>query len=180
MRLANIILVAGLGLATVGCSTMQGTMGNTTAEQSMSSLYEAHTKGRIYVFYDRGLYTEFLESGHTPYMYTQIGAGPKGETLVYALTSEDKKKREGIPSVDMLAGKMMQEPFYGETYSDGRIYVFSSLEMMNDFRQTGEATYRYTDIGSGPNGETVVYVLSKADSKERPDSLINRFHKNHS
>ncbi|WP_020406377.1 hypothetical protein [Hahella ganghwensis] len=181
MHLANIILVAGLGLATVGCSSMQGAQEKQEmAEYSMASLYEAHANGRIYVFYDQDLYADFLKSGHTPYMYTQIGAGPKGETVVYALTSEDKKKREGIPSVDMLAGKLVPEPFYGETISDGRIYVFSSLEMMNDFRKTGEATYRFTDIGSGPNGETVVYVLSKADSKKKPDAIIQMFRKAHS
>ena len=141
----------------------------------LSHLYEVHKDNRIYIFYDRDLYKSFKKSGHTPYMFSRIGEGPNGETMVFALTGEDKKKRSGIPSVDIVDGNVAPSAFYGETYNDGRLYVFTSYDIMADYRKSKEATYRYTDIGAGPNGETVVYVLSKADSKEKPEAVIALF-----
>jgi hypothetical protein len=49
-------------------------------EQRNGQLYEVHKDNRIYVFYDHALYKDFAKHGHTAYMYTRIGAGPKGET----------------------------------------------------------------------------------------------------
>ncbi|MDX1347694.1 MAG: hypothetical protein R3189_05540 [Thiomicrorhabdus chilensis] len=49
--------------------------------------------GRINVFSDWGNFKAFMAHGEVPYRLTDIGAGPKGETVVYALTKESKKKR---------------------------------------------------------------------------------------
>lgn len=144
---------------------------------AVDSLYEVHKDGRIYVFYDKSLYSDFIKTGHTAYMFTRIGAGPNGESMVFALTGEDKKKRSGIPSVEMVDGLKSPKVFYGETYDEGRLYVFSDYQMMENYRKMREATYRYTDIGAGPNGESVVYVLSKSESKSKPEELIALFKK---
>lgn len=149
-----------------------------TSDATMSalqSLFEVHKDNRIYVFYDKTLYADFIKMGHTAFMFTRIGAGPHGETMVFALSNEDKKKVSGIPSVELIDGLKKPAHFYGETLSDGRIYVFGEYDLMADFRNTGEAAYRYTDIGAGPNGETVVYVLSKKESKNKPEALIALF-----
>ncbi|MDX1451902.1 MAG: hypothetical protein R3183_05045 [Oleiphilaceae bacterium] len=178
--LFSATVALGLG----GCASQQTseqtveTASETAAMQTatVAELYEVHHDGRIYFFYDRGLYEDFVKIGHTAYMVARIGAGPKGETLKYALTGADKKKREGIPSIDLIEGKAQPaSPFYGEVRSEGRIYVFDQLEDMNAFRKVGEAPYRFTQIGAGPKGETLVFVLNKTNKKEHPAALIEAF-----
>ena len=190
MKLKNLfkaMVVAGAVAGVSACSQMQ-TAENTVEKKAeekvqqvkaeISKLYEVHHEdGRLYFFYDKDSYKHFLQHGETPYTYKRIASGPKGETLVFGLMGKDKKKTTGIPSVEMYDGQLQPEMFYGEARIEGRIYVFSTLEDMNDVRTVGEAPYRYTDIGSGPNGETVVYVLNKGNKKKRPDALIAAFKK---
>jgi hypothetical protein len=61
--------------------------------------------------------------------------------------------------------------------SEGRIYVFNNFQDMSDVRKVGEAPYRFTEIGTGPKGETVVYVLNKTNKKKKPVALIDAFKK---
>lgn len=180
--LAKAILVAGAVTGMTACAQLDTVMksDNQAQEQmqQVQSLYEVHhDDGRIYFFYDETTYRNFLEHGHTPYAFKRIASGPDGETLVFALTGEDKKKRSGVASVEMYDGDLKPEHFYGEMRMEGRIYVFSTLEDMKDVRMTGEAPYRFTQIGEGPNGETVVYVLNSSNKKQRPDALIAQFEK---
>ena len=109
-------------------------------------------------------------------MQTQIGNGPNGETLVFALTSKDKKKIKGIPSVMVYEGYVpLFETFYGEVVKEGRIYVFNDHRLMKVFRETGEAAYRFTQIGAGVNGETIVYVLASSKKKKQPLDMIAQY-----
>lgn len=141
-------------------------------------LYEVHEDGRIYLFDRKDTYEEFLSVGETPYRLTRIGAGPKGQTIVFGLHKSDKKKKSGIPHVELTDGNVNANgPFYGEMRSEGRIYVFSAYQDMVDVRTVGEAPYRFTQIGEGPKGETVVFVLNKGNKKKRPDALIATFKK---
>ena len=137
-------------------------------------LYEVMHEGRYYVFDDFDVYQSFLTVGETSYRKVYIGDGPHGETLVFGLRGKDKKKLSGIAGVDMYKGELQAaEEFYGEMRrEDGRLYVFSTLEDMEAVRKTGEAAYRFTQIGVGPKGETVVFVLNKGNKKKRPDALI--------
>ena len=145
-------------------------------ELQNDQLFEVHKDGRIYVFYDFAAYKDFVKLGHTPYVLTKIGAGPKGETLVYSLTSEDKKKRSGIVSVEMMEGSLAPaEDFYAEMNLEGRTYVFSRLEDMSDVRKLGEAPYRHAKIGYGANGESVIFVLNSTNKKSYPEALVKKF-----
>ena len=140
----------------------------------MAELYEVHKDGRIYVFYDRALYNEFRQMGHTAFSINRIGAGPNGETLIFGLTDKDKKKAS-VPSIELIDGQLKPDMFYGEAVLDGRIYVFDSIEEMSAVRAHHEAAYRLTDIGAGPMGETVVYVLTSENKKQHPADLIAKF-----
>ena len=145
-------------------------------KKNNDQLFEVHKDGRIYVFYDYAAYQYFLKLGHTPYVLTKIGAGPKGETIVYALTSDDKAKREGIVSVDMMEGRIAPaEDFYAEINMDGRTYVFNRLKDMSDVRKLGEAPFRYAKIGYGKNGESVVFVLNDTNKTVYPEALIKKY-----
>lgn len=143
-----------------------------------NDLYEVHHEGRIYIFDDRDVYEDYLAVGETSFRKVRIGEGPKGETIVFGLTNEDKKKTSGIASIEMYDGDLAgAEDFYGEMRMEGRIFVFGSLEEMNMARIVGEVPLRYTEIGAGPQGETVVYALNNDNKKVRPDAMIEMFHK---
>ncbi|OOV88347.1 hypothetical protein [Oceanospirillum linum] len=175
--LAKALLITG-AIAGVSACAQMGTAHNSAQEQMQQAkaLYEVHhDDGRIYFFYDKSTYAHFLQHGETPYAFKRIASGPNGETLVFGLNGKDKKKRSGVESVDMYDGKLKPDAFYGEMRAEGRIYVFSTLEDMQNVRATGETPYRFTQIGDGPNGETIVYVLNNSNKKQRPDALIAQF-----
>lgn len=176
------ILGASLLLTACGSNAVNDTIATNTQTESVVSqnnddLYQVNHEGRIYLFDDFNTYQTFLEVGETAYRKVRIGEGPRGETLVFGLTNEDKKKTQGIASLDMYDGKLEgANNFYGETRTEeGRIYVFSSLEEMTNARIVGEVPLRFTEIGSGPKGETVVYALNSDNKKVKPESLIEAF-----
>ncbi len=143
-------------------------------------LYEVEHEGRYYVFDDLWVYRDFLELGETPYRNTRIGAGPNGQTLVFGLRAQDKQKKEGIGSIGLYQGQLPPDTyFYGEIVREGRIYVFDDMEQMKLARETGEPPFRYTMIGAGPKGETVVYALTPDNKKNKPTTLIKRFNAKH-
>jgi hypothetical protein len=146
--------------------------------ERITEIYEAHEDGRIYAFYDRALYKEFLQVGETPFRLTRIGTGPNGKTMVFGLTAADKKKGENTPAVKLYENKVKPaDNFYAEMTQHGRIYVFDKFADMDAVRQFGHPTFFYTEIGSGPSGETVVYVLNKGNNKHKPEALIAEFKK---
>ena len=151
-------------------------------QASKKSIYfEAHHDGRINVFDDTKTYLSFLKMGETSYRLTRIGAGANGETVVFGLTRKDKKKRSGIKSVDMFDGKLKPAgQFYGEILMHDRYFVFNSWKDLLAVKQTGEAAYRFTQIASGPDGKTVVFVLHKSNKKNKPVDLIKEFKNIHS
>lgn len=152
-----------------------------TRPMNNDDYYEVDHEGRLYVFDDAAVYKSFLEVGETAYRKVRIGAGPNGETLVFGLTSKDKKKSSGIASIDMYDGKLaVADDFYGEIHHEGRIYVFTEWADLQSFKAVGEAVFRYTMIGEGPKGETVVIVLNKANKKKHPEAQIAAFKAMHS
>ncbi|QEP44450.1 hypothetical protein D5085_15730 [Ectothiorhodospiraceae bacterium BW-2] len=182
-------IVLSLGVALSGCSATAeqsspapvSTSKPMTAPKSeapamIMEVYEIHHEGRINLFYDKALYHEFAQLHETPFRLTRIGAGPNGETVVFGLTDKDKKKPDNVDLVKLFDGKMAAPAdFYGEMRMHGRIYVFDNYEDMKQVRQVGEPSYFYSEIGSGPNGETVKYVLNSSNNKKRPDALIAKF-----
>ena len=183
-KLLVALSVAGL---MTGCSTApesKSTQVESNVVEKMAAmpslnnedLFVVYQDGRMNVFYDADLYKDFLQLGETPFRKTFIGAGPKGETLMYGLTKADKKKLTGIPSIEMMEGRLAAaDDFYGEIIADGRINVFDDWKMFQMFMAHGEVPFRLTDIGAGPKGETVVYALTKETKKKRPEALIAKF-----
>ncbi len=148
---------------------------------NVDDYYQVTKEGRIYIFDDYKTYASFNQVGETAYRLTRIGAGPKGETIVFGLRKQDKKMRSGLGSVALYEGTAegITDGFYGEVVDEGRIYVFSEWADLKSFLSVGEAPYRFTQIGSGPKGETVVYVLNKGNKKKQPTALMLAFSKKH-
>lgn len=147
-----------------------------TSSAGVKEIYEVHEDGRINVFYNREMYQDFLKVGETPFRLIKVGKGPNHETMVFGLSKHDKKKRSGIPAIDLYEGKASADKqFYAEIRKHGRIYVFNKFNDMESVRQFGHPDYFYMEIGSGPENETVVYVLNKKTKKKKPVALINTF-----
>ncbi|MDT8384295.1 MAG: hypothetical protein RRB22_07760 [Gammaproteobacteria bacterium] len=172
---AGLLGLMLISMATTACATNPPAAQTAATPQSVEQILEVHADGRINIFYDKHTYDEFLQLGETSFRLTRIGAGPKGETLVFGLPAADKKKTSGIPAIDIYEGKRTPANFYGEMRAEGRIFVFSSYADMKMVRDTGEAALRFSDIGSGPKGETVIYVLNKSNKKEKPTALMAQF-----
>lgn len=144
-------------------------------------VYLIEHEGRLYVFDDEAVYQSFMAHGETAYRLVRVGEGPGGSTLVFGLRGEDKEKREGIAAVDMYDGRLAgaAEGFYAEVLHDGRFYVFSEWQDLVNFQRTRIADLRYTEIGAGPGGRTVVYVLNQDNKKDKPMEQIARFKRIH-
>ena len=133
--------------------------------------------GRVYAFGDTKNYFDFMKHGEVVLTRTQIGAGPGGKTLVYGITKADVKANRPSRGEEILQGKTPPAgPFYGEAFKSGRYYLFGDLKDMKDFTAFGEVPYSYTEIGAGPNGETLVHVMNKKSyAKGKPVERVERF-----
>jgi hypothetical protein len=133
--------------------------------------------GRIHAFGDTKNYFDFLSHGEVTLTRTQIGAGPGGRTVVYGITNDDVKANKPSLGEQVMAGTLPAAPgFYGEAMKAGRYYVFGELKDMKDFIAFGEVPYSYTDIGAGPRGESLVYVMNKDSyAKGKPQDRAERF-----
>lgn len=139
--------------------------------------------GRLYYFTDHKLYLTFLGTDEVALRQTRIGAGPEGKTVVFGLTNDDVKAKQPSLAEKLFDGavKANEKDFYGEVFKDGRYYVFGSHHDMHEFIKSGEVPYSVTDIGAGPKGETLVWVLNKNTIKGgRPASHVARFKALHS
>ena len=141
-----------------------------------------HENGRIYPIADAKNYLAFLDVDELIYTRTRVGAGPAGETVVFGI---QKKEAEDLnkPSVaeQLYDGKLeVAGPFYGEVVKDGRFHVFGTWQDFKDYLVNKEITYTFTEVGSGPKGETVIYAMNKKTSNEgRPGALIDAFKQFH-
>ena len=142
----------------------------------------AHENGRIYPIADAKNYLAFLDVDELIYTRTRVGAGPAGETVVFGI---QKKEADDLdkPSLaeQLYDGKMeVAGPFYGEVVKDGRFHVFGTWQDFKDYLVNKEITYTFTEVGSGPKGETVIYAMNKKTSTEgRPVALIEAFKQFH-
>lgn len=139
-----------------------------------------HENGRIYAFGDAKNYLLFMEHDEVPLTRTRIGAGSEGETIVFGITGKDSENLEKPSPGEMFFDGKMGEvgPFYGEVVRDGRFYVFGEWRDFKDYLDHKEVTFTFTEIGTGPKGETVIYALNKKTKDEgRPVALIESFKK---
>lgn len=195
LRMAALLAGTAAALALTGCATdmnqaapaaaapaakpaaapvAEKTVAAPTAKEFFIILPES---GRIHAFGDTKNYLQFLATGEVALTRTQIGAGPKGETIVYGITKDDVKKNQPSLGELIYQDKLpAADDFHGEVFKNGRFYVFGDLKDMKAFAAFGEVPYSYTDIGAGPKGETLVWVMNKNSYKKgRPAATIERF-----
>lgn len=113
-------------------------------------------EGRIYVIGDPETELAFLQNHHLPYTRTKIGAGPKGETLVF----EVNKKNPALAD-RLVAEYTKRHLYYADAMHDNRIYVFGKESTHQEFMTTHHIPYTLTKIGAGPGGKTLVFEVDK-------------------
>lgn len=141
-----------------------------------------HENGRIYAFGDVKNYLMFLEHDEVPLTRTRIGGGPAGETVIFGITAKDAEDLAKPTQAELFYDGKMGEvgPFYGEVLRDGRFYVFGEWQDFKNYLAHQEVTFTFTEIGTGPKGETVVYALNdKTKDKGRPVELVEAFKQLH-
>lgn len=137
-----------------------------------------HENGRIYPIADAQNYLAFLDVGELIYTRTRVGTGPEGETIVFGIQKKeaDDLNKPSLAEQFYDGKKEVAGPFYGEVMRDGRFYVFGEWQDFKDYLEHKEVTFTFTEIGTGPKGETVIYALNKKTVKEgRPVALIEAF-----
>lgn len=132
---------------------------------------------RHYLFGDAKTYLSYLQHSEVALTRTRIGASPAGTTVVFGITADDVKDNRPNPAELVFDGKLVPGAgFYGEVFKDGRYYVFHDLRDMKLFLEHGEAALTITDIGTGPNGATQVWVMNKDTMPQgRPTAAIAMF-----
>lgn len=180
VALAALTLVgcANQGAATMPKDAAAHTNATASAEASASEYFVVlPEEGRFYAFGDFKTYQQFLAHGEVALTRTRIGAGPDGKTVVFGITKTDVKTNKPNPAELVFDGKVAGDAnFYGEVFKDGRFYVFDDLKDMKEFAAVGEVPYAFTDIGTGPNGASLVWVMNKTSIKKgRPEARIGRF-----
>jgi len=171
-----VVLVAG------GCAATQPDAEHATPKQAPAAETKAallqpvdvqgddyfvyENAGRIYVLGQEKTSRFFAEHKHIPYARTQIGTGPRGETLVFEIDKKNPELTERLIQTFAARPFPVQHEKGLYVYKHlGRFYVLGSRESAGKFVAHGSIPYARTLIGAGPNGETIVYEIDKKDPK---------------
>jgi hypothetical protein len=162
-----------------GCTTSQTTAAKAEAPvQKQTYFMVYHDNGRIYAMTEPKIYLGLMAQDEVPLTRTRIGAGPEGETLIFGITKDDGKHLDKPTAAeDIFDGRTKEVgAFYGEVVRNGRFHVFGEWKDFQDYLAHKEITFTYTEIGTGPKGETVIYALNKETKKHgRPVALVEQF-----
>lgn len=181
----RLALVAGLATGIAGCATDSGSgsgSASAPAAQAQGSTaphyFVVYPKdGRLWAFGDVKTYLMYMAHGEVALTRARIGAGPGGKTLVFGITKDDVKKKQPSMGELFFDGKVTgSSDFYGEVVKNGRYHVFGEWQDFKDYMDHGEVILTFTEIGTGPKGETVIYALNKKTAKAgKPVKLIEKF-----
>lgn len=173
------VLLAGCATSTPPAASASAPAASTHATAAAPVQYFAvlPEDGRYYLFGDAQLYLSYLQLGEVALTHTRIGASPTQTTVVFGMTNADAKSDKPLAAEILFDGKATTtSPFYGEAFKDGRYYVFNDLKDMNIFLEHGEAALAFTDIGAGPNGASLVWVMNNQSmQKGRPLETMAMF-----
>ena len=172
------VSLACLCLAVAACSTAKPAASKAPSPNN-EDWYQVRTEEKLYLFDDYSVYRGFLDTGKAPVL-KELGEKDKwGQSVVLALGADEQDlPLEKISAYQFYRVALPSAwPFYGEIRQDEVIYVFRRAGDMNDMNSIGEPTFRYTDIGGGPNGERVIYVLAKEE--KLPEDTVRHFKSNY-
>ncbi|MBN8761964.1 MAG: hypothetical protein BGP20_14820 [Thiobacillus sp. 63-78] len=191
-RKSAVALSVLLALGTLGgCATNQASTDSKAAAPAAKTAAKAeapaqkqtyfmvfHENGRIYAMTEPKIYLGLMEHDEVPLTRARVGGGPDGETVVFGITSKDGDHLDKPTAAeDIYDGRIKDVgAFYGEVVRNGRYHVFGEWKDFQDYLAHKEITFTYTEIGTGPKGETVIYALNnKTKDQGRPVALVEQF-----
>lgn len=191
-RKSVVALSALLALGTLGgCASQQAPANSKAATPAAKAAAKAeapaqkqtyfvvyHENGRIYAMTEPKIYLGLMEHDEVPLTRARVGGGPDGETVVFGITSKDGDHLDKPTAAeDIYDGRTKDVgAFYGEVVRNGRYHVFGEWKDFQDYLAHKEITFTYTEIGTGPKGETVIYALNnKTKDSGRPVALVEQF-----
>lgn len=191
-RKSVVALSALLALGTLGgCASQQVPANSKAATPAAKAAAKAeataqkqtyfvvyHENGRIYAMTEPKIYLGLMEHDEVPLTRARVGGGPDGETVVFGITSKDGDHLDKPTAAeDIYDGRTKDVgAFYGEVVRNGRYHVFGEWKDFQDYLAHKEITFTYTEIGTGPKGETVIYALNnKTKDSGRPVALVEQF-----
>ncbi len=167
-----------------GCATSQTTAAPAAraeaSVQKQTYFMVYHENGRIYAMTEPNIYLGLMAHDEVPLTRARVGAGPDGETVVFGITSKDGENLDKPTAAeDIFDGRTKDVgSFYGEVVRNGRYHVFGEWKDFQDYLSHKEITFTYTEIGTGPKGETVIYALNnKTKDSGRPVALVEQFNR---
>lgn len=96
-----------------------------------------------------------------------LGLGLSGCATEQGAAKSDAKT-ETVKAATVETKAALPQKYY-EVHKDGRIWVFGSGKVYRPFLEGKEVAYVLTRIGAGPKRETVVFGLTKDESKKAPN-----------
>ncbi|BCD88634.1 hypothetical protein PSm6_50410 [Pseudomonas solani] len=174
-NLIQSLTLAALAIAISACSTPPAAPAKVEALNN-EDWYQVRTEKELFVFDDYATYRGYIENGTAPLKKATGKKDGFDRDITLILKAEDQGKEAKTSAQRFLDVSLPPAlPFYGELRDeDGIIYVFSRYGDMIDMYKIGEPTFSYVDIGGGPQGQRVVYVLTKEEPK--PEKQIALFH----
>ena len=125
-RISFIITILTITSLTTACNTIKPDSASIAAPEKSTEIDEVHKDGRIFVFYDRALYKEYLSVGETVFRLTQIGQAAIGETMVFGLTKKDKKKGANTLAVNFTQIKQLLQVIFMVKHFVMVVFMFST------------------------------------------------------
>lgn len=130
--------------------------------------YEYHIGNEILVLADKKDVQVYLTAGEIPLRVTNIGGGPNGERLVFALVKNEAKAMEKKVGYKGGAQQMYEgtlqghdKTFYGEVLKGGRYVVFGSWQDLQAFRRSGAANP--VSSATTADGKPVTFTTNSAE-----------------
>lgn len=167
--IALACVTAALLAGACGCTTTNGGSGTPTPGQAESILkgpyyYSYEYEGKTYLIGRPASAVDFENEHQLAQSETLEGVGPKGETVVIEIDSEDASLKEFLWQRYKDANL-----FYTEEVKDGQIFVLGSEKSRDAFQQSGTLPNPRTLAGAGPGGEDVHIEVDPEN-----DALVNR------
>lgn len=136
----------------------------TRVDSGSTDLHIFKHEGRIYVIGNEETKDDFVKHKHLPYTKTLLGAGPKGETVIFEVDKGDSTYAEAlIDEYNSIPWVMEQNSTYTAWKYQGRIYVIGNDATNEAFAKHKHLPYTKTILGGGPAGETLIFEVDKSD-----------------
>jgi hypothetical protein len=136
----------------------------TRIDSGSTDLHIFKYNGRIYVIGNEETSADFVKHKHLPYTKTLLGAGPKGETVIFEVDKDDSSYAEAlIDEYNSIPWIIEQNSTYTAWKYQGRIYVIGNDATNESFAKHKHLPYTKTILGAGPAGETVIFEVDKND-----------------